>query len=226
MGNRAQSGWIERADAHPMLELERTVLGAGRHCIAGIDEAGRGPLAGPIVAAAVVLGEMVDGVNDSKLLTESRRESLFKILCDGPHAIGIEIVDAAFIDANGIQPANYAVMRGAAEHLPCTPDFLLVDGFAVPGCATPQMRVVKGDRRSLSIAAASIIAKVTRDRIMKRLHDVYPEYGFADHKGYGTKRHLKALEEYGPCPAHRRSFAPIAAAVATGPLFNESETTL
>ena len=87
-------------------------------------------------------------------------------------------------------------------------------------------RVVKGDRRSLSIAAASIIAKVTRDRIMKRLHDVYPEYGFADHKGYGTKRHLKALEEYGPCPAHRRSFAPIAAAVATGPLFNESESTL
>lgn len=226
MGNRVGSVWIKQADDHPMLELERTVLDAGRCRIAGIDEAGRGPLAGPIVAAAVVLGEIVDGVNDSKLLTESRRESLFKILFDGPHSIGIEVVDSTFIDTNGIQPANYAAMRGAAARLSCAPDFLLVDGFAIPGCATPQMRVIKGDRRSLSIAAASIIAKVTRDRMMKRLHDVYPEYGFADHKGYGTKRHLKAIEEYGPCPAHRRSFAPIATAVATGTLFNESESTL
>ena len=202
----------------PMTAGERDALGSGFRFIAGADEAGRGPLAGPIVAAAVILGAPVPEVNDSKLLSERRRESLFAELTKGPHRIGLAIIEPAQIDRVGIQRANYRALAEATAHV--RPEFVLVDGFCVPGCDVPQRRMVKGDRRSLSIAAASIIAKVTRDRIMVALDRRYPAYGFAAHKGYATRRHLDALEEHGPCPVHRRSFAPIAQYPATEEMFN------
>jgi len=208
-----------------MSVFERDVWAAGRRRIAGIDEAGRGPLAGPITAAAVVLAEPVPGVNDSKLLSEKRREALFEELMAGPHAIGVEVIEAAIIDANGIQPANYAAMAQAMGQLDPPPDFLLVDGFAIRGCSVPQNPIVKGDRRSQSIAAASIIAKVTRDRIMRELDVQYPQYGFARHKGYGTRAHIEALRQHGPCDAHRKSFAPIRKSVETGRLFQSKDLT-
>lgn len=195
-----------------MTEFEREGFALGWRRIAGVDEAGRGPLAGPIVAAAVVLGEPIDGLNDSKQLSEGRRETLFAELERGPHVIGVAIIDPGRIDSVGIQAANYAAMAEAAAALVPPPDFLLVDGFAIRGCEIPQKRIIKGDARSLSIAAASIVAKVTRDRLMVSLHEAYPKYGFDRHKGYGTRAHLDALERNGPCPAHRRSFAPLAAA--------------
>jgi len=195
---------------------------AGSRHIAGVDEAGRGPLAGPIVAAAVILGEPVPGVDDSKRLSERRREELYDVLCSGPHAIGVEIIESVTIDSEGIQTANYMAMAGALGHLEPAADFALVDGFTIQGCMTPQLRIVKGDRRSQSIAAASIVAKVTRDRIMRVLDVEFPDYGFARHKGYGTREHLLAIERHGPCRIHRRSFAPIANALETLGLFPQS----
>lgn len=212
-------GWISRLGEAPsdsravrMTAFEREVFAQGWRRIAGVDEAGRGPLAGPIVAAAVILGEAIEGLDDSKRLTAKRRESLFSELASGPHAIGVAMVEAGNIDAMGIQAANYAAMAEAAAALAPPPDFLLVDGYVIRGCALPQKRIIKGDARSWSIAAASIVAKVTRDRIMVSLHAAYPGYGFDRHKGYGTREHLDALERFGPCPAHRRSFAPVAKA--------------
>ncbi len=227
MGNRRAMAWIGAGDPSvsqdPMLAFEREAVANGFGRVAGVDEAGRGPLAGPIVAAAVILGEQVDGLNDSKLLTPATRERLFEVLESGPHAIGVHIVSASDIDAQGIQSANYGAMLGAAEGIVPAPDFLLVDGFAIRGCALPQKAVVKGDRRSFSIAAASIIAKVTRDRIMAELDAVHPEYGFAAHKGYGTRAHLDALRRLGPCSAHRMSFAPLAQPQETASLFQEQD---
>jgi len=195
------------ARAERMLEFEREARKAGYTRIAGVDEAGRGPLAGPIVAAAVVLNDNPpQGLDDSKRLTTAQREALFAQLQHEDHAIGVSIISAEEIDANGIQPANYKSMLDAATALSTPPDFLLVDGFQLPECPWSQRRLIKGDRRSASIAAASIIAKVTRDRIMEEFDVQYPEYGFARHKGYGTEQHLEALAEYGPCPIHRRSF--------------------
>lgn len=195
-----------KAHAVAMLNFEREAWEAGHARVAGVDEAGRGPLAGPIVAAAVVLGDPIDGLNDSKLLSEAQREDLYQRLHDEGHAIGVATLSAAEIDAHGIQPANYRAMIDAASALTDPPDLLLVDGFKLPSCPWPQRRLIKGDRRSASIAAASIVAKVTRDRLMIEMDTAYPEYGFARHKGYGTKQHLDALAEYGPCPCHRRSF--------------------
>lgn len=206
-----------------MLAFEREAQASGFVRIAGVDEAGRGPLAGPIFAAAVVLAEAVAGVDDSKRLTPARREALYEALRAGRHAIGVAEVSAAEIDAHGIQQANYAAMLRAVEVIDPPPDFLLIDGFRVPGTALPQKRVVKGDRLSLSIAAASIIAKVLRDRSMIALDAEYPAYGFARHKGYGTREHLDALAEFGPCPAHRKSFAPIAQPGETGLLFGSDQ---
>lgn len=207
-----------------MASFDAEVARDGFTRVAGVDEAGRGPLAGPIVAAAVVLGGAVDGLNDSKQLSPDERERLYASLHDGPHAIGVGVVQAGEIDRKGIQAANYAAMMQAVTMLSPPPQFLLVDGFAIRGCPLPQRAVVKGDSRSLCIAAASIVAKVTRDRMMLELDREYPHYGFAAHKGYGTRSHLDALGRHGPCPAHRRSFAPISQAPATGPLFDESGT--
>ena len=191
--------------------------------IAGVDEAGRGPLAGPIVAAAVVLRGSIPDVDDSKRLTPPQRDGLFEALYAGEHQIGVAIIDSAAIDRHGIQTANYGAMAQAVAAIVPAPDYLLVDGFAIKGCATPQCPIVKGDRLSVSIAAASIIAKVTRDRILDALDVQYPGYGFADHKGYATASHLDALRRLGPTPVHRMSFAPLAVPVSTGDLF-EQET--
>lgn len=208
-----------------MSAFECEAWASGRRRIAGVDEAGRGPLAGPVTAAAVILAEPVPGVNDSKLLGESRREALFEKLIAGPHAIGVEVIEARAIDTDGIQTANYAAMAQAVAQLDPSPDFLLVDGFAIRGCSVPQNPIVKGDRQSYSIAAASIIAKVTRDRIMRHLDVQYPQYGFAKHKGYGTRAHIEALRKYGPCDVHRKSFAPIRTSTETGPLFEQKDLT-
>ncbi|MFP6581466.1 MAG: ribonuclease HII [Candidatus Hydrogenedentota bacterium] len=206
---------------HPGIELSEFELEAshsGLRHIAGIDEAGRGPLAGPVVAGAVMLAHPIAGVDDSKKLTEKKRDRLYDEIQSGEHAVGVSIVSAGDVDKLGIQQANYRAMLEATEALDPIPEFLLVDGFAIPGCVIPHKRIVKGDQRSQSIAAASIVAKVTRDRLMIELDGRYPEYGFARHKGYGTKVHLEAIAQYGPCAEHRKSFAPIANAVSTAAL--------
>lgn len=215
---RAQSE-EDRLDA--MLDIEREAWRNGFARVAGVDEAGRGPLAGPIVAAAVVLARPVPGLNDSKLLTPAQRESLFARLHEEEHQIGAAVVEAAEIDRHGIQSANYAAMARAVAALHPAPDFLLVDGFEIRGCPVPQKPVVKGDRRSQSIAAASIVAKVTRDRIMDGLDGRFPGYGFARHKGYATRDHLAAIGRLGPCPAHRRSFAPLSDSSDASLLFQQ-----
>lgn len=207
------------ASSAAMWQFEREMRALGFERVAGVDEAGRGPLAGPIVAAAVVLAHPVDGLNDSKLLTESQREALFAKLAAGGHSIGYAVIDAAEIDRRGIQSANYGAMMAAVQKLNPAPDYLLVDGFTIRGCPLPQLRIVKGDRRSQSVAAASIIAKVTRDRIMCELDRTYPGYGFARHKGYATEEHLATLQALGPCAIHRKTFAPLSDAKVTKELF-------
>lgn len=207
-GQRA--GAVESRRIRGMLSFEHEAFQQGFGRIAGVDEAGRGPLAGPIVAAAVILSRPVFGLNDSKMLSHEQREVLYQELHCGQHVVGVGIISHEEIDRMGIQQANYLAMAKAIEALHLTPDYLLVDGFRLPGVAQPALRIVKGDQRSLSIAAASIVAKVTRDRIMLELAERYPHYGFERHKGYYTQEHLEALERHGPCAIHRRSFAPIA----------------
>ena len=204
-----------------MFAFEKQAKEEGFVHIAGVDEAGRGPLAGPIVAGAVILTSPLAGLNDSKQLTDAQRETLFEALHEGGHDIGVGCVEAAEIDRIGIQAANYRAMALAVENLTTRADFLLVDGFSIPGISQPQKRLIKGDSRSLSIAAASIIAKVTRDRLMSALDREYPVYGFGQHKGYATQAHLDAIEKHGACAVHRKSFAPIAKTAETGWLFDD-----
>jgi ribonuclease HII len=170
-----------------------------------------------------VLGHPLQDLNDSKQVMPEQRDLLYDVLYSGPHAIGVAIVPPDEIDQIGIQSANYAAMYRAASQLAPPADYLLVDGFEIAGCPIPQCRVIKGDCRSQSIAAASIIAKVTRDRIMEELDGQYPQYGFAQHKGYATTEHVEAIERHGPCPFHRRSFAPFARPLETGFLFSEMD---
>jgi ribonuclease HII len=179
--------------------------------MAGIDEAGRGPLAGPVVAAAVILPFQyrLPGLNDSKQLTPSRRERLYAAIQRQALSIGVGVISPDDIDRINIRQASFAAMRLALEGLLWAPDHVLVDGFAIPGWPGAQTAVVRGDARSASIAAASIVAKVTRDAIMRRYHREFPEYGFDRHKGYGTAEHLEVILHRGPCPIHRRSFAPL-----------------
>lgn len=184
--------------------------------IAGIDEAGRGALAGPVVAAAVILSlsqeiqEKLQGVNDSKKLSAQAREALFLRITHYALAYSISHQPASMIDAIGIMPANKLAMQTAVAQLAPTPEFLLVDGrIRLAQLNIPQQAIVRGDSQSLSIAAASILAKVTRDRLMIEMDRQYPQYGFAQHKGYGTEMHRIALKKYGPSPIHRHSFAPI-----------------
>jgi ribonuclease HII len=184
--------------------------------IAGLDEAGRGALAGPVVAAAVILPlndsieTLLLGVNDSKQLTAKKREALFDLIIEHALAYGIGQQPAAVIDAIGILPANKLAMQTAVTQLTPTPEFLLIDGrIRLPQLNIPQQPIVRGDSQSLSIAAASILAKVTRDQLMVQLDGHYPHYGFAQHKGYGTALHRAAIARFGPCPQHRHSFAPI-----------------
>jgi ribonuclease HII len=185
--------------------------------IAGVDEAGRGAIAGPVVAAAVILPlddatrlAELDGVNDSKVLTPQRREALYEQIVANAVAYGISMADAATIDEIGILPANMMAMRAALGQLEPGADYLLIDGpLRLRNVTIPQQTVVRGDSLSLSIAAASILAKVTRDHYMMALESRYPAYGFARHKGYCTRAHVAAVSTHGPCDEHRHSFAPI-----------------
>ena len=193
------------------------LLQQGYCFVAGLDEAGRGCLAGPVVAAAVILPlplsddgrERLRGVRDSKQLTAQARETLYDVVMQQALAIGVGTGSVELIDEQNILQATKHAMRFALTQLSIHPQALLLDAVRLPTVPLPQRAIIKGDSRCLSIAAASIIAKVTRDRMMLTLHEQYPHYGFQQHKGYGTEAHLAALKQHGPCPIHRRSFSPI-----------------
>lgn len=188
------------------IEDELKLRGIGAIC--GVDEAGRGPLAGPVCAAAVILPEhlQIPGLNDSKKLSDKKRRDLFPIIKEQAIAYGIAFATVEEIDEINILQATFLAMERAVAQMNGQADFALIDGNREPKLDIESMAVVKGDSRSASIAAASILAKVTRDDYMEELASKYPQYGFEVHKGYGTKRHYQALEEFGMCPAHRRSF--------------------
>ncbi len=191
-----------------MLQFERKFWSEGYHLIAGVDEAGKGPLAGPVVAAAVVFPRdvYIEGIDDSKKLSEKKRQKLYTQIRQRATATAVAVVDQAEIDRVNIYQAGLKAFSLAFLALEVTPDFVLSDAYKVPGVRCPQQPLVKGDTKSLTIAAASILAKVTRDSIMSRLHSQYPQYGFSQNKGYPTREHRLALREHGPCPCHRRSF--------------------
>ncbi len=191
---------------------EKRLKGLGFQLIAGIDEAGRGPLAGPVVAAACILPEraLFENLNDSKQLTPEERAVLFEKIISFPNLIfGIGISDVAAIDQMNILRATLAAMKKAVDMLAVKPDYLLVDGNQLPSIDIQKEYLIEGDAKSVSIAAASIIAKVTRDRMMVELDSSWPQYGFAQHKGYATEQHREAIQKYGPCPIHRKSFDPV-----------------
>lgn len=187
---------------------ERRLWRRGIRYVAGVDEAGRGPLAGPVVAAAVILSPRtyLPGLDDSKVLSESARERLYGMIRREAVAVAVGTASAAFIDRYNIHYAGLEAMRRAVAELDPIPGYLLVDGFGIPGLAVPQRPLIRGDASSNAIAAASIVAKVHRDRMMGELDRRFPEYGFARHKGYGTAEHRQCLRMYGPTPEHRRSF--------------------
>lgn len=176
--------------------------------ICGIDEVGRGPLAGPVVAAAVILPKDMDiyYLNDSKQLSEKKREQLYNEIMEKAVAVGIGFADEKCIDEINILQADYVAMRMALSRLPIKPDILLNDAVTIPGVDIPQEPIIKGDTKSVSIAAASIVAKVTRDRFMVEMNEKYPEYDFAKNKGYGSPKHIQMIKEIGPCKIHRRTF--------------------
>ena len=188
--------------------IENARYSDGVAVICGVDEAGRGPLAGPVYAAAVILprGLVIEGLNDSKKLTEKKRAELFDVITAKAVAYGIASADEKEIDEINILQATFLAMRRAIAALPVRPDLALIDGNRDSDFGVPSETVVRGDSLSANIAAASILAKVTRDRVMERFAEEYPQYGFEIHKGYGTKRHYEALREFGPCPIHRQSF--------------------
>jgi ribonuclease HII len=200
-------------------EFEQVLWGQGIGRVAGVDEAGRGPLAGPVVAAAAILPSHwaeaglpaeLAGLNDSKQLTESQRERFFEFITTaGKIEFAVAQVDAECIDRINILQATHRAMNLALAQLNPVPPHALVDGLRVKTLSVPQTALVKGDARSYSIAAASVLAKVTRDRMMREYHAQFPDYGFAEHKGYGTPQHLAAIEKFGACAIHRRSFAPL-----------------
>lgn len=195
---------LERLDKMRAYERKYSSYSA----ICGIDEAGRGPLAGPVVAGAVILPVdcQILYLNDSKQLSAARREELFDEIMDKAIAANVGIASPGRIDEINILQANYEAMKDAVAGLSVAPDILLNDAVTIPGLAIPQINIIKGDAKSVSIAAASILAKVTRDRLMVQYDEMYPEYGFASNKGYGSAAHIEAIKKYGPCPIHRRSF--------------------
>ena len=202
----------------PDIALENRILSeTGLAYVAGLDEAGRGALAGPVVAAAVILPlndphrlEALQGVNDSKQLSAKKRERLYTCILQHALAFGIAAVPAPVVDEIGIIPATKRAMVTAVSQLTPAAEYLLIDGrIRLKTLPTPQQSIIRGDAKSLSIAAASILAKVTRDRRLIEVDIEFPHYGFARHKGYGTAQHLTALARYGPCPLHRHSFSPI-----------------
>lgn len=201
----------------PTLDEELALYQAGHPLIAGVDEAGRGAMAGPVVAAAVILPlnapaklrQMLAGLRDSKLLSAAQRDTFFDRIRAIALAVGVGVVSPYVIDTIGIAPAARLAMSGAVRRLGHSPDYLLLDAFELPHLALPQRAIIHGDRKCLSIAAASVIAKVTRDRLMSELGRVYPGYGLAQHKGYATRAHRLALYQHGPSPIHRMSYAPV-----------------
>ena len=197
----------EQLRLEKMLEFERK-YGGDFHCICGIDEAGRGPFAGPVVAGAVVLpvGLKIEGLNDSKQVSARRREELYEEIREKAVSVGIGMSSPARIDEINILQATYEAMQHAVEDLEVIPDLLLNDAVTIPQIPVKQVGIIKGDGRSLSIAAASIMAKVTRDRLMTEYAVLYPEYGFEKNKGYGSEEHRRALKQYGPRPIHRHTF--------------------
>jgi len=193
--------------------LERQIFNRGYHAVCGVDEVGRGPLAGPVVAAAVIMPEdvVIEDINDSKKLSPKRREIIFERIVEMELPCAIGIIDSENIDRMNIHKASLMAMRKAVTDLKRAPDFVLVDGtFLIPNINAPQLAVVKGDACCRSVAAASIVAKVTRDRIMERYETLYPSFSFSRHKGYPTPAHLEELTIHGPCEIHRRSFKPVA----------------
>jgi len=200
-----------------MRVIEQLLINAGISPIAGVDEAGRGACAGPLVIASVVLHDPLTPelavVRDSKEIAENKRHAVFELIYDIAESISVVIVPAAEVDARGVHAANLDGMRRAVQGLDLQPAYVLTDGYAIEGLGLPNLAVWKGDQVVVSISAASVVAKVTRDRIMRELDGQFPEYGFAGHKGYITAAHTKALNEHGPCKEHRTSFANIAALI-------------
>lgn len=189
-------------------EFENQYHSEGYNVICGVDEAGRGPLAGPVYAAAVILPDGLEnlGINDSKKMSEKKREQLFDIVVENAIAYGVGFSTEKEIDEINILNATFLAMKRAVEAMGVKPDLVLVDGNRKPGTGYEELTIVKGDAKSISIAAASILAKVSRDRYMRQLSEKYPEYEFDRHKGYGTKLHYEKIEKYGILPDHRRSF--------------------
>ena len=200
-----------------MKVIEQLLVNAGISPIAGVDEAGRGACAGPVVIASVVLNDPfaaeLAAVRDSKEISESKRDAVFDIIHSVAASVSVVIVPAAEVDSRGVHAANLDGMRRAVQGLSIEPAYVLTDGYAIEGLGVPNLAVWKGDQVVVSISAASVIAKVTRDRIMRELDAEFPQYGFAGHKGYITAAHTKALNEHGPCAEHRTSFANVAALI-------------
>lgn len=196
---------------------EKQIFSNGHQIIGGLDEAGRGPLAGPVVAACVFIkpnfnfdNQLLKQIKDSKKLAEKKREELFDIIQKNFEDVGIGICDNQTIDNINILQATFLAMKKALGSIKNKPNIILIDGkFGLPNYSGLQRPIIKGDEKIFSIMAASILAKVTRDRIMKEVHKKYPQYGFDKHKGYGTKFHIEALNSHGPCPLHRKSFGPV-----------------
>ena len=189
-------------------KLENEIAEEGFSLLCGVDEAGRGPLAGPVLTAAVILpkGLVIPMLNDSKQVSKKHREELYDIIMSTAVAVGVGMNPETVIDEKGIEFANKDAMRQAIRNLSVAPDMLLVDAVHIPEVDIPQVSIIKGDAKSVSIAAASIVAKVTRDRMMQEYDEKYPAYGFKDNVGYGSAAHIEALKTYGPCPIHRRSY--------------------
>ena len=196
-------------DTFTMLEYEKKYLAEGAKYIAGVDEVGRGPLAGPVVVASVIMPlnneDIIQGVNDSKKVSEKNRELFFEKIKEKAIAYRIEWADEKIIDEINILQATKRCMTNAVNNLEVAPDIVLIDAVN-PDCKYPVEAIIKGDAKSYTIACASILAKVTRDRYMRNMDKIYPQYGFADNKGYGSQKHIEALKSTGPCPIHRRSF--------------------
>ena len=196
-------------DTFTMLEYEKKYLAEGAKYIAGVDEVGRGPLAGPVVVASVIMPlndeDIIQGVNDSKKVSEKNRELFFEKIKEKAIAYRIEWADEKIIDEINILQATKRCMTNAVNNLEVAPDIVLIDAVN-PDCKYPVEAIIKGDAKSYTIACASILAKVTRDRYMCDMDKIYPQYGFADNKGYGSQKHIEALKSTGPCPIHRRSF--------------------
>jgi ribonuclease HII len=209
---------IEWNRLQKLLEHETKARTRGHRFIAGVDEAGRGPLAGPVVAAACIIpeGHYLPGIDDSKKLPPKKRQQLFDLIVNDPHiSFAIAQIDSDIIDEINIYQATVRAMLSAVDLLEKQPDCLLVDGMSLPHPTLPIVKIIRGDSLSQSIAAASILAKVTRDRLMNEFHQQWPDYGFDQHKGYGTPQHLEAIQKHGVISIHRRSFEPVASNIKT-----------